>query len=199
MGRTWRPTSTSAVCGCWKPLNGQAARRVSPLHRPRELSCARGVRVSRPRGVCGAGSTLTRGRPRPSALANAHLASSWQHAAAFARSCGPSPGRAGAALALVHGLDAGDGDGVSLFDEIRGQSLRIGHVRAAWIPGAKEFERGVDGEVGGGDVVEVFPGDREGDRDAGPDAGAIGSDDRGTADPGLGRRLGRTLFRHDPP
>src|SRR5688572_11397656 len=80
--------------------------------------------------------------------------------------------RAGAALALVHGLDPPDGDGVALLDKIGRQRLRVGHVLEPRVAVMEQSERRVDGEVGWGDVVEIVPGDGERDGDTRPDARA---------------------------
>ena len=78
----------------------------------------------------------------------------------------------------------GDRDGPALLDEGGVERLR-GRASAPPMGRARRGgERGVHGEVGRRDVVEVVPADRERHRHARPDPRAVGGDDGGAADAG---------------
>ena len=96
----------------------------------------------------------------------------------------------------MHRLHPGDRDRVAFLDEVCAQSLSAGHLRGPGIALAEEAERGMDGEVRRRDVIEVIPGDREGDRHAWADARAVGGDHGGAADP---RGVHEHLAAADPP
>src|SRR5262249_6182854 len=65
------------------------------------------------------------------------------------------------ALALVHRLHTSRGNLVTFGYEISRQALRGRHEVGPWVGAAEEIGRGVDGEVGRRDRVEIVPVDGE--------------------------------------
>src|ERR1700730_692507 len=93
------------------------------------------------------------------------------------------PAGAGAPLALVHRLHAGDWDRVAFLDQVAAQLL-LGQLAEPRIAFGDQPQRGAHGEVPRLDVVEVLPGHRERHRHARADARAVRGRDGRPARPG---------------
>src|SRR5215207_1353256 len=84
-----------------------------------------------------------------------------------------------AALALVHRGHPGDGDRVAVLQQLGRQLLGIRQRRRPRVAVAEQPRRRRDGEVGGRDVREVVPRDRERHGQPRADPRAVGRDDGG--------------------
>src|ERR1700722_13072553 len=84
------------------------------------------------------------------------------------------PTRPGPALALVHGRDPGDGDGVTLGNEVGWQLLRRGELPCPQVTAAEQPEGVAHREIGWLHAFEIGPPNRERHRGAGPGPRAVG-------------------------
>ena len=84
----------------------------------------------------------------------------------------------------MHRLHPSDRDLVALGDKIVGQRLRLGHPFCPRVAAVQQIRHRAQGEVPRADGLELVPGDRKGDRGAGPDPRTVGRDHGCAAGPG---------------